>query len=133
MMIDNLLGNAVAHSNQAGFVHIESTLRDSEMMICITNSGSQIDATQIEHVFEPFWRGDTARSATGTHAGLGLSLCKKLADSLGFHIAATLTQGGELLRLSAQFFATPLTILNSSRPSLPVVLPLGGLLGRIAA
>ncbi len=95
IMIDNLLGNAVAHANEAGFVRIESTLHNDQVTIRITNSGSQIDSEQVEHVFEPFWRGDAARAATGTHAGLGLTICNKLADALGFRIAATSMQGGD--------------------------------------
>jgi hypothetical protein len=35
-------------------------------------------------VFEPFWRGDAARSSEG--AGLGLALSKRIVDSLGGEI-----------------------------------------------
>jgi signal transduction histidine kinase len=106
IMIDNLFANAVAHTNEGGFVRIESSLHDGEMAIHITNSGSQIDAEQVDHVFEAFWQGDTARSATGIHAGLGLALCKRLADSLGCRISAASTKGGDFsvcLGFSGQF------------------------------
>jgi signal transduction histidine kinase len=35
-------------------------------------------------VFEPFWRGDAARSSEG--AGLGLALPKRIVESLGGEI-----------------------------------------------
>ena len=38
-----------------------------------------------ERVFEPFWRGDAARTSDGT--GLGLALAKRIVESLGGSIA----------------------------------------------
>ena len=84
----------IVHADDDGVVRIETFSHNDKTTIQISNSGSQIDAEQIEHVFEPFWRGDAARSAIGTHAGLGLSLCKKLADSLGCRIVADSVKDG---------------------------------------
>ena len=44
-----------------------------------------MDARAVERVFEPFWRGDAARSSAGT--GLGLALTKRIVESLGGEIA----------------------------------------------
>ena len=38
----------------------------------------------INQVFEPFWRGDAARSSSGS--GLGLALAKRIVESLGGQI-----------------------------------------------
>jgi signal transduction histidine kinase len=49
----------------------------------ISSSGSNLSDDQLTHVCERFWRADSARAATGTHAGLGLSLCHNLVALLG--------------------------------------------------
>ena len=38
-----------------------------------------------DRVFEPFWRGDAARTSDGT--GLGLALAKRIVEALGGSIA----------------------------------------------
>jgi signal transduction histidine kinase len=45
---------------------------------------SYCDGDSIDRVFEPFWRGDAARSTEG--AGLGLALSKRIVESLGGEI-----------------------------------------------
>jgi signal transduction histidine kinase len=47
----------------------------------VADSGPPI--ADCERVFERMWRGDAARSATGLHAGIGLSLARSLAAVLG--------------------------------------------------
>jgi signal transduction histidine kinase len=121
IVIDNLFANTVAHTDEGGRVRIETATSDNRPTIRITNSGSRLDSERVGRVFDPFWRGDTARSDTGTHAGLGLSLCKRLADSLGCTISATSTPGGEFsvcLR-----FPTPRTLITGhSEPEDPSLL-----------
>jgi two-component system sensor histidine kinase BaeS len=45
-------------------------------------------------VFDRFWRGDAARGANGRNCGLGMAVCRKLADALGATIAVSTTRGG---------------------------------------
>jgi two-component system OmpR family sensor kinase len=37
----------------------------------------------VAHVFERFWRGDSARAATGVHCGLGLALVQRAVTAFG--------------------------------------------------
>lgn len=83
LIVQNVLDNAVAHSNAGGSVHIEAGFRDGSMRLIVTNTGNRLSAEQAQHVFDRFWRGDSAREGTGKHCGLGLSLCKQLATLLG--------------------------------------------------
>ena len=43
--------------------------------------------------FERFWRADAARADTGTHAGLGLALCRRIVSLLGATIEIKVTDG----------------------------------------
>jgi len=82
-VMSNLVDNAISYSE--GTLHVEV----AERTIKITNSSSLADA---KHVFDRFWRGDAARTA-GTHAGLGLSISKRLIELLGGQIRAYVEGG----------------------------------------
>jgi two-component system, OmpR family, heavy metal sensor histidine kinase CusS len=60
----------------------------------VVNTGCAIPPAQIHRVFDRFWRGDAARSATGVHCGIGLSLCQKLVALLGGNVTAEATAAG---------------------------------------
>jgi two-component system sensor histidine kinase QseC len=94
LVVGNLLDNAVAYADEGGWVRIETVWQDGAAVLRVSNSGSMIGEDQTEQVFERFWRGDAARSATGTHAGLGLALVKKLAELLGGSVKVQSRKGG---------------------------------------
>ena len=52
--------------------------------LVVEDTGEGIAAGALEQVFEPFWRGDAARSSSGS--GLGLALAKRIVESLGGQI-----------------------------------------------
>ena len=95
LIVRNLLGNAVAYADEGGSVVVAGGPQDGSVAVRVSNSGSELTAEEGEHVFERFWRGDKARSATGVHCGLGLALCERLAALLGGSIGAKSVPGGE--------------------------------------
>jgi len=93
VVINNLLDNAVSHADAGGELRIETSERDHQVLLEISNSDSRLLARDIEHIFERFWRGDASRSQTGLHAGLGLGLCRKLLMLMGGTISAEKRDG----------------------------------------
>ena len=83
LVLTNLLANAVEYVEKGGFIDIGWTLTDSQLQIEVANSGCELTDNELPNVFERFWRADSARAATGTHAGLGLPLCQKIMEALG--------------------------------------------------
>lgn len=73
---------------------IEAMRQDGNVLITVANTGSRLTREQVSHVFERFWRGDTAREAPGTRCGLGLSLCKTIIEQLGGTITADVSSEG---------------------------------------
>jgi signal transduction histidine kinase len=93
--IRNLLENAVTHVNQGGSVSVVSSTDDGTVRLEVRNSGSLLTEEDANHVFERFWRGDTARSGGGIHCGLGLSLTSRIVTVLGGSVAARSSLGGD--------------------------------------
>jgi signal transduction histidine kinase len=84
----NLLDNAVAHAPEGSAIAASAALDGDRLTIEIANptDGSLNDASA---VFEPFWRGDAARTG-GSHCGLGLTLVRRIVILLGGEVAALL-------------------------------------------
>ena len=78
-VITNILNNALKY-NDAG-TKVSVTL-DEEYRICIADTGRNIEPELAEHIFEPFSRGDKARSTRGG-SGLGLSIARKIVEMHG--------------------------------------------------
>jgi two-component system, OmpR family, heavy metal sensor histidine kinase CusS len=94
VVLRNLFDNAVSYVDEGGRIAVEATRSDGRIALVVSNTGCQLDGTQVERVFDRFWRAEIARSATGMHCGIGLSLCQKICQLLGGSIAAASEPGG---------------------------------------
>jgi two-component system, OmpR family, phosphate regulon sensor histidine kinase PhoR len=86
LLLHNFFDNAVSYTEQGGRMTI-SIERQPKARLQVSNTGSRLSAEDATHVFERFWRGDRARTA-GNHCGLGLTLCRNIAQVLGGVITA---------------------------------------------
>lgn len=77
MLFYNLTENAVKACSEGGTV----ILRCEGRRASVTDSGKGMTEEQLSHVFEPFYRTDKSRSRAEGGAGLGLTLCKQIADA----------------------------------------------------
>ncbi len=101
IVLNNLLDNAVGYANDGGRITISLVTTAAAVGVCVANTGSELTAEDVGHVFERFWRKESARSETGLHAGLGLSLCQRLMALQGGRMLVE-TSGDEF-RASALF------------------------------
>ncbi|MEO7216659.1 MAG: HAMP domain-containing sensor histidine kinase [Gemmatimonadaceae bacterium] len=74
-----LLDNALKFTPSKGTVRVSVTGTPAGALLKITDSGPGIPDDQIAHVFERFYRGDSAR-VRGDGAGLGLSIAQWISD-----------------------------------------------------
>jgi two-component system sensor histidine kinase SenX3 len=84
--LGNLVENAVVYSQPRTQVTISVRPIERMVEIAVTDQGVGIPATELERIFERFYRVDPARARATGGTGLGLSIVK--------HVAAT--HGGEV-------------------------------------
>jgi signal transduction histidine kinase len=95
LVLNNLLDNAICYSDQGGNVQARGWIAGGEFHFQLTNTGCRLTSEEVEHVFDRFWRGDTARTQSGLHCGLGLTLVRRLVELMSGTISARLLEGGK--------------------------------------
>ncbi|MBE6769314.1 MAG: HAMP domain-containing histidine kinase [Ruminococcaceae bacterium] len=92
-IVSILLDNAIRHSKGEGEVWLTLTKEHGFAKLSIINKGDEIPKEQREHIFERFYRIDTARNSEGGHYGLGLAIAKAIATSHKGHISVNCFNG----------------------------------------
>ncbi len=86
-VVGNLVGNALKFTMRGGRVVVElRPLRDGAA-IEVRDTGVGIDAAELPHIFERFYRGSSASEARGSGSGLGLAIVKSILDMHGGRIS----------------------------------------------
>jgi heavy metal sensor kinase len=86
----NALDNAVKYTVQ-GSIAVHATRCADTIEVCIHDTGSGIAPEHLPHVFDRFYRADTARSQGGP--GLGLAIAEEIARAHGGTITVRSTLG----------------------------------------
>jgi signal transduction histidine kinase len=95
-ILSNLMENAVEYAPTRTRVRVEAGLRAKRFFLEIANPSEQLRSEDLVHLFDRFWRKDNAR-ASSFHVGLGLSLARACALSLGYTLDASLTSEASLV------------------------------------
>ena len=80
-LLSTLVDNAVRYTPPGGSVTGAVLADDNEVSIIVRDTGPGIGPEDLEHIFEPFYRGQAQKSIPGT--GLGLPIAKRIAEGHG--------------------------------------------------
>ena len=102
-MVENLVGNAAKYSPDGSPIDVLVEEANDEVRVLVLDRGIGLDGQVAADLFEPFYRGEKARSTAGG-VGIGLAVCRRIVNLLGGRIWARARDEG-----GAEFgFALPI-------------------------
>jgi signal transduction histidine kinase len=108
-VIQNLVANAVRHTPRGGRIALRAIPQGADVMLVVEDSGAGIPAEHLPHVFDRFYRVDSARDARSGGSGLGLSIVRAVVEQHGGRVAVSNgSLGGARFEIRLPIAAQPL-------------------------
>src|SRR5262249_51218091 len=92
-LVVNLVDNAIKYTPPRGRVTLSCERRDGWAILQVADTGEGIAAEHLPHLFERFYRADSARSRRAGGVGLGLSICRWIAGAHGGELSVSSPPG----------------------------------------
>ena len=89
--LENIVNNAIRYTPDGSLISLNADVADNAVRITVSDNGPGIDAADLPHIFEMFYRGSSSRREQGM--GLGLAVAKWVTDCHGWSIAASPGKG----------------------------------------
>ena len=95
-VLQNLAANAVRHTPAGGFVKLSTRRANGDVDIVVEDTGRGIPDEHVPHIFDRFYKVDSARTGTDvpSGSGLGLSIVQAIVHRHGGRISAANGPGG---------------------------------------
>jgi signal transduction histidine kinase len=112
MCIENLISNAVKYSGdnrslRVGTEVVASAGQPEDVQVSVEDRGMGISPVDLPHVFEPFFRVESARERQIRGVGLGLYLVKRAMEGMRGHVSVS-SELGRGSRFTLHFPVTQL-------------------------
>jgi signal transduction histidine kinase len=82
-VVANLVANAVKFTPRGGSVSVDVAATPEGARIEVVDTGVGIDAAELPHIFERFYRGSRSNEARSSGSGLGLAIVRSIVDMHG--------------------------------------------------
>ena len=82
-MLINLLDNALRYTSSGGTVTVSIEEVGNTVVIAVQDTGPGIAPEHLPHLFERFYRAESARDRESGGVGLGLAIVKEIAEAHG--------------------------------------------------
>jgi signal transduction histidine kinase len=106
-IVTNLLENAVKYSPDGGDIYIDVEAEADGALLRVRDAGIGLPAGAAETIFEPFGRAPNAAEQNIPGLGLGLYICRRIAESHGGWLRAASAGEGQGTTLTLWLPATP--------------------------
>jgi two-component system phosphate regulon sensor histidine kinase PhoR len=85
-VLQNLLDNALQYTPAGGKIELKARSNGQNVTFTVTDTGIGIPESDLERIFERFYRVDAARSREAGGTGLGLAIARHIVEAHGGHI-----------------------------------------------
>jgi two-component system sensor histidine kinase CpxA len=79
--VANLLRNAVRYAGTSGPITISALQHDGSIMVMVADQGPGIPESELQRIFDPFYRLDASRDRQTGGVGLGLAIVKTCVEA----------------------------------------------------
>ena len=93
-IVFNLMENALKYNHPGGSVRVLTYVRDGLVYCIVDDTGIGIPESDLEHIFDRFYRVDKARARATGGTGLGLSIVQKTVEQFGGKVWAENRESG---------------------------------------
>ncbi len=99
-LLNNLVDNAIKFT-RAGHVDVTVRREGDRALIEVSDTGSGVESSTADHLFDRFFRGDPSHARTVEGTGLGLAIVRSIAHVHGGSVsAAARPEGGSVFTVS---------------------------------
>ncbi|MFZ3141672.1 HAMP domain-containing sensor histidine kinase [Polaromonas sp.] len=100
LLVRNLLDNALRHSAESSQPpEVTVSAQGQGLMLAVRDYGPGVEGAALPHLAEPFYRPDSARTRATGGVGLGLYLCRLVAQAHGGSLTVCNAQPGLEVRV----------------------------------
>ncbi len=100
-LLDNVFRNSLAYTERGGRIRIALATEDKEAVLRVEDSAPGVPDEALPRLFDRLYRVEGSRSRASGGAGLGLAICRNIAEAHDGHLSAYHSpDGGVGIRLS---------------------------------
>lgn len=100
MALEYLVDNACTYTPPGGTIRLRTDSTPTESVVIVEDTGKGIHPDHLPHIFEAFYKIDTARTTTHSGLGLGLTVVRLIAEANGGGVDVTSVENkGSIFRL----------------------------------
>ena len=95
--VQNLISNAIKYSNGTRWIKVSASNGNGTIKLSVEDKGIGINAGDLRHVFEPFYRAKNVVDAQIHGNGIGLALVREIAEAHGggVHVKSETGEGSQ--------------------------------------
>lgn len=94
MVIHNYVSNALAHAKGEKLIKLSAEEHENFIRVSVFNTGDHIDESELDSIWQSFYRSDKAHSRDEGRFGIGLSIVKAIQELHGMPYSVENTEGG---------------------------------------